>query len=140
MRYSSALLNSLGLVNARIYTTNMAKIPDINDNELWIVKTTLMERYGEKKEVQIVDAEARLFSSDQETTECPGIYWHDNDCNFLIAKTGEGRYRAQFFYRAHEHYGCGTDEYDDLAICIVSLLQTQAGHGQDTEKKRNNTY
>jgi len=45
----------------------MSKIPDINDNELWITGTTLQERYGEKKEIQVVDTDTRIYSSDRET-------------------------------------------------------------------------
>ncbi len=106
----------------------MSKIPDINDNELWITETTLQERYDEKKDIQVVDTDIRMFSSDRELTECPAIYWQDKDCHFVVVKAGEKRYRAQFFYRGHEQYGTGVDEYDNLAQCVVSILQTQADH------------
>ena len=106
----------------------MSKIPDINDNELWITETTLRERYGEKKDIQVVDTDIRLYSSDRELTECPAIYWQDKDCHLIVVKAGEKRYRAQYFYRGHEQFGTGVDEYDDLAQCVVSILQTQADH------------
>jgi hypothetical protein len=106
----------------------MPKIADINDNELWITETTLMERYGKKKDVQVVDTDIRLYSSDRELTECPAMYWQDNDCHFIVVKAGEKRYCAQFFYRGHEQYGTGVDEYDDLAQCVVSILQIQTDH------------
>ena len=106
----------------------MSRIPDINDNELWIAETTLQERYGEKKDIQIVDTEVRVYSSDRELTECPALYWEDQGCTFIVVKAGEKRYRAQFFYRNFEQFGTGTDEYDDLAQCLVSVLQTQADH------------
>ena len=57
----------------------MPRIPDINDNELWIAETTLQERYGEKKDIQTVDTEVRVNSSDRELTECPALYWEDDD-------------------------------------------------------------
>jgi len=47
---------------------------------------TLMERYSEKKDVQIVDTETRLYTTDKELTECPALYWQDQDCHFIIAK------------------------------------------------------
>ena len=87
-----------------------------------------MERYGEKKDIQVVDTDIRIYSSDRETTESPALYWQDNNCHFIVVKAGEKRYRAQFFYRGHEQYGTGVDEYDDLAQCVVSILQTQADH------------
>ena len=100
----------------------MPRIPDITDNEIWLVETTLMERYGEKKEVQIVDTEIRLHTSDRELTECPAFYWQDKDCHFIIVKAGDNHYRAQFFYRLHEQFGTSKDQFDDLATCIVTLL------------------
>ena len=47
----------------------MSRLPDINDNELLIAETTLMERYGEKKELQVVDTESRLYSTDKALTD-----------------------------------------------------------------------
>lgn len=42
------------------------------------------------------------------------------------AKTGEPRYRCQFYYRVRQMYGTGEEEYDDLSECMVTLLQVQA--------------
>lgn len=118
----------------------MNQIPDITDTEEWIVKTTLKERYGEQKETQYADAEIRLTPADQELTSCPVIVWEHDDCHFVVFKTGERRYRCQFFYRGYQQYGTGVHEYDDLTECVVSLLQTQADHDAtergDIEKKR----
>ncbi len=43
--------------------------------------------------------------------------------------------RCQFFYRRRQMYGTGIPEYDDLAECVVSLLQVQADRhaGQQDE-------
>ncbi|MEJ2694782.1 MAG: hypothetical protein P8166_17600 [Candidatus Thiodiazotropha sp.] len=106
----------------------MAEIPDITDSEHWIIETTLVERYGHKVETQIADAEIRLMPSDQELSSCPVVYWNQDDCNFIVFKTGSRNYRCQFFYRGYQQYGTGIHEYDDLTECIVSLLQTQADH------------
>lgn len=106
----------------------MARIPDINDTELWIVRTTLRERYGQDTPIQLADAEIRLHPSDRELTPCPVFYWQAQDCNFVIFKTGERTYRCQFFFRLYQQYGTGIPEYDDLAECTVALLQTQADY------------
>lgn len=105
----------------------MAEIPDITDSERWIVQTTLRERYGRDLETQMADAEIRLHPSDRELSACPVIVWQDDEgCNFVIFKTGDRRYRCQFFYRIHQQMGTGVNEYDDLSECAVSLLQAQA--------------
>jgi hypothetical protein len=107
---------------------SMPEIPDITESEHWIIETTLTERYGNKIEIQIADAEIRLMPSDRELSSCPVIYWNKDGCNFIIFKTASRKYRCQFFYRGYQQYGTGVDEYDDLTECIVSLLQAQADH------------
>lgn len=106
----------------------MVEIPDITDSETWIIKNTLRERYGEGKEFSLADSEIRLMPSDRELTACPVVYWEHQGCHFVIFKTGERKYRAQFFYRGYQQYGTGVREYDDLSECAVSLLQVQADH------------
>ncbi len=106
----------------------MLEIPDITDTEHWTLETTLKERYGHKVEIQLADAEIRLTPSDKELTSCPVIVWIEEGCNFVVFKTGDRKYRCQFFYRGYQQYGTGVHEYDDLTECIVSLLQTQADH------------
>lgn len=106
----------------------MQRIPDISETELWVVNTTLKERYDEPVEIQLADSEIRLHPSDREVTEVPVIIWQVADCNFVIFKTGDRSYRGQFFYRLYQQYGTGVQEYDDLTECIVSLLQTQADY------------
>jgi hypothetical protein len=44
----------------------------------------------------------------------------------IISKTGEDRYRSQFFYRLHQMFSTGIEEYDDITECVVTLLQVQA--------------
>ncbi|MBV2123339.1 MAG: hypothetical protein KUF74_17990 [Candidatus Thiodiazotropha sp. (ex Ctena orbiculata)] len=106
----------------------MSEIPDITDSELWIIETTLAERYGCKVERQIADAEIRLMASDRALSSCPASDWNQEGCNFIIFKTGSRKYRCQFFYRGYQQYGTGVREYDDLTECVVSLLQAQADH------------
>ncbi len=106
----------------------MATVPDFGKSEEWIIKTTLRERYGEEKPYELADAEIRLSPADRELTTVPVVYWNHNGCNFVVFKTGDRRYRCQFFYRGYQQYGTGIHEYDDLAECMVSLLQTQADH------------
>ena len=119
----------------------MSKIPDISATEEWIVGTTLKERYGRDVDLQYADAEIRLNPADRELTSCPVFVWEEDACHFVIFKTGERRYRCQFFYRGYQQYGTGVHEYDDLTECAVSLLQAQADHtaterGDIDEKRR----
>ncbi|MGA7801838.1 MAG: hypothetical protein WCC36_13615 [Gammaproteobacteria bacterium] len=103
-------------------------IPDFTDNELWSIETTLRERYGAIKEIQLAESELRLDPQAAELTSCPTVYWTHENCHFVICKTDERRYRAQFFYRIHQTFGTGVDEFDDLTECAVTVLQMQADH------------
>ena len=106
----------------------MSRIPDFSDSELWTINASLQERYGEPRDIQLAESELRLDKSSTQLVPCPTVYWEDKDCHFIVCKTGDKRYRCQFFYRIHQMYGTGVPEYDDLAECVVSLLQVQADH------------
>jgi hypothetical protein len=104
----------------------MSAIEDFTESELWIIKTTLEERYGEPLEPVLADTELRLNPYATELTACPAAYWEHEGCHFIVCKTGSPRYRCQFYYRVHKMYGTGVEEYDDLSECMVTLLQVQA--------------
>lgn len=106
----------------------MNSIPDFSDSELWSVRDTLKQRYGHDVEPELAEAELRLDLDSSELTLCPVLYWKERDANFVIFKVGERRYRAQFFYRVHQQYGTGIDEFDNLPECAVTLLQVQADY------------
>jgi hypothetical protein len=107
----------------------MDSIPDIDDTELWVMRTTLRERYGREMEFQVADAEVRLNPSDRELTSCPVVVWQaDDGCRFAIVKSGERSYRCQFFYKPYRQMGTGIAEYDNLAECAVAVLQAQADY------------
>ncbi|MDT8388280.1 MAG: hypothetical protein RQ736_12250 [Thiogranum sp.] len=113
----------------------MNKIPDYSDSEIWVVRATLGERYGAAPEIQLAETEMRLDKGSTELASCPTLYWEADGCHFVICKTGDKAWRCQFFYRLHQMYGTGIPEYDDLAECVVSLLQVQADYhaGQQDE-------
>jgi len=104
-------------------------IPDFTDTELSIVRETVHERFRDKVEIHAIEGEVRMDPGDRELTPCPGLYWRgEGRAQFVIFKVGENRFRAQFFYRVHQQYGTGKDEYDDLGDCVITLLQVQADH------------
>ena len=106
----------------------MSDIEDFTESELWIIKTTLEERYGEVIEPMLGDTELRLNPYATELTPCPAAYWEHQGCHFIICKTGDSKYRCQFYYRVHQMYGTGVEEYDDLSECMVTLLQVQSDY------------
>ncbi len=119
----------------------MAQIQDFTDNEMWLIQTTLQERYGEDRELHLGDSEIRLHSADRHLTVCPVAIWEHKDCHFVVIKSGESRYRCMFYYRSFEQFGTGVDEFEDLAECVVTLLQTEADKARESEQEpqTNNT-
>src|ERR1700690_3776644 len=110
-----------------------APTPDFNSAERWVIESALKERYGRIVPIELADSELKLDPGAPVITVCPTVFWSERGCNFLIFKTGEDRYRSQFFYNEEEHYGTGRDEYDELAECVGLLLKLQADH----EKQRH---
>lgn len=106
----------------------MNSVPDFTDTELWVIRSTLKERYGEEVEVQLADAELRLDPLRPTLTSCPAAIWEGHGATFAVFKSGDQRYRAQFFFRVHQQYGTGIPEFDDIAECVTTLLQVQADH------------
>ncbi len=108
-----------------------AGMTDFTETELGIVESAVKERYGHAVPVEVADTELRMYPEDRELTTCPCLYWKARDCSFVIAKTGEGRFRSMFFYRVHQMFGTGREEYDDLGDCVLVLLRVQADHEKD---------
>ena len=106
--------------------TTMSTIENFTESELWIINTTLEERYGKSMELQLADTELRLNPYETGLSACPATFWEHKGCKFIVCKTGDSRYRCQFYYRVHKMYGTGVEEYDDLSECMVTLLQVQA--------------
>ena len=104
------------------------KIPDFTDNELWIIRSTLTQRYGKEATFELADAELRLDPESPTLTFCPTVFWSERGANFVLSKVGESAYRCLFYYRGFEQFGTGRETYDDLAPCVITLLQVQADH------------
>ena len=114
----------------------MKPIPDFDAGERWLVESCLKERYGKIVATQPADVELQIAPGDAQLTTCPTLYWEERGAAFVVAKVGEDRWRAMFFYPAElggEQYGAGRAEYDDLAECVTSALRAQADH----EKQRH---
>ncbi|UCE88535.1 MAG: hypothetical protein JSW10_09325 [Pseudomonadota bacterium] len=106
----------------------MSEIPEFTSEEIAAVRDAIKERFGHDLETHLADVEVRIYADDRELTECPAIYWEHDECHFVICKTGEERYRSQFYYRGYDQYGTGIEEYTDIVECALTLLRVQADH------------
>lgn len=86
--------------------------------------TTLKERWPDTDiELQAADVEIRMHQEERELTECPALFWQVDEANFIIFKVAERTYRSQFYYRGYQQYGSGIKDFDDIAECVVTMLQ-----------------
>jgi len=105
----------------------MSSIPDITDAEQWAVTTTLKERWPDLEiDLQLADVEIRMHDGDRELSECPALFWQVDEASFVIIKVAEKTYRCQFYYRGYQQYGGGYQDFDDVADCVVTMLQVHA--------------
>jgi hypothetical protein len=103
-------------------------IPKFTDRERNLVRQTIKERYGSDVTFQNVDAELQLNLLKEELTTCPSLTWEDQGAHFVVFKTGDSRFRCQFYYTDVQQFGTGKDEYDNLGDCVITLLQVQADY------------
>lgn len=110
-------------------------IPNFSALEQALVQQALDERWGKDKvQAEEVEVELRLSQDDRTITPCPAVYWQQDACHFVIAKTGESHYRSQFFYSVLDQYGTGIEEYTNLEDCVLYLLRLQADHASERQK------
>jgi hypothetical protein len=107
-------------------------IPAMTDTERWVVTQAVKERFGREVPIEDVETEIRLHLDHRELTLCPGFYWLERGCHFVLSKTGVSRYRSMFFYRIRDRFATGREEYDDIGDCVTTLMKMQA----DEEAKR----
>mgnify|MGYP001545474529 FL=1 len=105
----------------------MSPVPDITEAEQWAVETTRKERRPEKDlEIQLADAEIRMYPQDRELTVCPVIFWEVGSTSFVIIIVADRTCRSQFYCRGFQQYGSGKAKYDDITDCVVTMLQVHA--------------
>ncbi len=100
-------------------------IPGYSPADLSLVRTALRERFGHDVEVVEAETEVRLNAADRELAQCPALYWKEDGCSFVVAKTGLAGYRAMFFYSIKDRFGTGKEEYDNLGDSVITLLKVQ---------------
>ncbi len=110
-------------------------IPEFTAREKNLVSQTLIERFGRPILVQTIQSEVQLDLLEEELTICPALTWQEGVCNFVVFKTGDNRFRCQFYYTDAEQFGTATVEYDSLGDCVIDLLQVQAKHEEERRRK-----
>ena len=110
-------------------TTTTAAVTEFSDEEIHSIRWGLDFRWrGQDIELHLADIEADLSEGVSAPLEYPAVFWRAADCNFVLFKTGNRRYRGKFFYEPGQQHGTRLAEFDDVKECLIALLQTQADH------------
>lgn len=113
-------------------------IEDFRQFELDSIQKAVNTRWRKQTiELMLADIETRLSDFSKDLTLCPAAVWEVDNCSFVIIKSGENQYRAQFFYDTKEQYKAGASEYHDLDDCVTSLLKLQADHEAQRQQQKS---
>ncbi|MEE9447106.1 MAG: hypothetical protein V3V09_04050 [Arenicellales bacterium] len=108
-------------------------IPDFSGEQIQAVQALINKRYGEEIELHLGDGEVQLDIEDPERVDCPLIIWNARDCNYIISRTGEHRYIAQFFYNPKLQYSTNPAQFAKVEECVLAVLQAQCDFELESE-------
>ena len=108
-----------------------ASISDFSNAEINAVQVLVNTRCGEQTELQLGDSEVQLSPKRAELTECPVVYWNARECNFIVLKTGENQFRAQYFYTPHEQVSTRQAFFTTVEDCVIAVLREQAENARE---------
>ncbi len=108
-------------------------ITDFSDEQVNAVRALVNNRYGEKIELHLGDSEVQIDPEKDEFVAFPVIFWNAHDCNFLIIKTGEDQYRAQYFYTPHDQVNTRQAFFTVIEDCASAVLREQSDCERESE-------
>ena len=112
-------------------------ITDFTDEQVNAVQTLINQRYGEETELHLGDGEVQIEPGKEELNTCPVIFWNARECNFVVMKTGEDQYRAQYFYTPHDQASTQQVFFTVIEDCVRAVLGEQSDHERESESVRS---
>ncbi len=115
------------------FVTMSYSIPDFSEQQVSTVQQMIDARYKEDIELQLADSEVQTDSTILDTTVCPTLFWNARECNFVIMRTGEDQYRAQYFYTPHDQYPTQQSFFTEIEDCAAAVLREQSDYEREAE-------
>jgi hypothetical protein len=112
-------------------------IADYTDEQVNSVQFLINNRYGEETELHLGDSEVQIDPKIEEVCQCPVIYWNARECNFVIFKTGQDQYRAQYFYTPHDQVSTQQTFFTVVEDCAKAVLCEQSDHERESNGAAN---
>jgi hypothetical protein len=112
-------------------------ITDFTDEQVNAVQFLINKRYGEETELHLGDSEVQIDPEKEVLNTCPVIFWNARGCNFVVIKTGENQYRAQYFYTPHDQAGTQQAFFTVIEDCVTAVLGEQSDHERASEGEKS---
>lgn len=104
---------------------------EFDEEELELLAALLERRYGRATAFECAEADIEGVSP----RTCAAVFWEGRGAQFVVCKTGDSLYRAEYFLGDAAAFGA-RPEFDDLAVCVNTLLRLQA----DDERRRAGVF
>lgn len=108
-------------------------IPDFTDAQLAAVQKLINTRYKEEIALELGDSDIQIDPKIQTQTSCPIIFWNARECSFVVMRTGEDQYRAQFFYNPHDQVSTHQALFTVVEDCVSAVLREQSDFEREAE-------
>lgn len=112
-------------------------ISDFTDEQVNAVQRMVNQRFGEEIELHMGDSEVQLDPAKKELVDCPVIFWNARDCNFVVIKTGEDQFRAQYFHTPHDLVSTHQVIFTTVEDCASAVLREQSDHEGESERVKD---
>ncbi len=103
---------------------------DYTDNELEVIRKTLKKQFSSEVEVHLADCEIHPDANTKQVEDRPAVYWHVDNCNFIVVKLESEQFQGRYFYTADDDSGEGLQQYTSVENCVIALLESQAAQAR----------
>ena len=107
-------------------------ISDFTDEQVNAVQIMVNRRFGEEIELYLGDSEVQVDPAKNELVECPVIFWNARDCNFVVIKTGEHEFQAQYFHTPHDQTSTHQAFFNTVEDCASAVLREQSDYERES--------
>ena len=106
----------------------MSNSKGFSDQELHQIKQVLFAHYQSDIQIRLANSEVLIEDENQRNTQCPTVFWHVHDTNFMVIKVEEDTFRSQFFYTPLEQHDGGTNNYREVTESVKGIISAQEEH------------
>lgn len=112
-------------------------VTDFTDEEISTLQALVNRRCGVTTELLLGDSDFQSDPAQAEVVSCPVVFWSSLDCNFVLMRTGEDQYRAQYYYNPNDQFSTRQSVFTDIEDCASAVMREQSESERDSDKTKN---